>query len=337
MMQKAIIYGCGNLGKFAYEFLKNQYKILFFVDKNAEKIAKYGGGVSIYKPQKLLEYPNIKIILASVYQYDEMLENIKNMGIMNPDIMIFRINFKTILSNETKTALDNRVINLGAWLLRQQALNLKDLTFISGGSGVLDYLFLKQIAIISGCKEYLEVGTYIGESINILTDCCEKLYSVTLPKDSLKEYFIRSKNPDYTERLSDNAKITHYYMDSKLFDYSKHADTVDLYFIDGDHSYQGVYHDTKNIFTCKKRDAIVIWHDFKLSMNEYRDEVIQAVQDALGRDFDNVYVTDNNLCGIYVPQNRLKEFDFLIYERKYRENAPLYTYNVHLNANLKEV
>ncbi len=42
-MQETIIYGCGNLGKFAYEFLKSQYKILFFVDKNAKKINEYGG------------------------------------------------------------------------------------------------------------------------------------------------------------------------------------------------------------------------------------------------------------------------------------------------------
>ncbi len=43
-MQEAIIYGCGNLGKFAYETLKSQYKILFFVDKNAKNNDKYGGG-----------------------------------------------------------------------------------------------------------------------------------------------------------------------------------------------------------------------------------------------------------------------------------------------------
>ncbi len=336
-MQEAIIYGCGNLGKFAYETLKSQYKILFFVDKNAKKNDKYGGGVNVYKPQILINYPNVKIILASVYQYGEMLENIEKMGIKNPDIMVFKINLEAILPNATKTALDNRVIHLGAWLLQKQELSLKELTFIPGGSGVLDYMFLKQVALKSGCKEYLEVGTYIGESINILTDCCEKLYSVTLPKDSLKDYFIKSKNPDYMDRLSNNEKIIHYYTDSKLFDYSQHADTVDLYFIDGDHSYLGVYYDTKNIFKVKKEDAIVVWHDFKLGQNEYRAEVIKAVQDVLGNDFDNVYVTDNNACGIYIPQSRIHEFDFLIYERKYQENAPLYTYNIHLETGLKEV
>lgn len=43
-MKKAIIYGCGNIGKFVYEHFKNQYDILFFVDKKAAEIKKYGGG-----------------------------------------------------------------------------------------------------------------------------------------------------------------------------------------------------------------------------------------------------------------------------------------------------
>ena len=263
-----------------------------------------------------------------------MLKVIENMGIKNPDIMVFRIDLETMLPNETQAELDRRTINLGAWLLQQHRLSLKELTFIPGGSGVLDYMFLKQIALISKCKEYMEIGTYIGESINIITDCCEKLYSVTLPKESVKSYFINSKNPDYMERLSNNKKITHYYMDSKLFDYSKHADTIDLYFIDGDHSYMGVYRDTRNIFRVKKEDAIVIWHDFKLGQNEYRAEVISAVYDVLGKDFENVYVTDNNMCGIYIPRKRIEEFNFLIYQREYQENAPLYTYNVNLESKI---
>lgn len=241
-----------------------------------------------------------------------MLEDMKNMGITNSDIVVFKMGLETVLPSEIEDMLDKRTINLGAWLHQQGKLNLKELTFIAGGSGVLDYMFLKQIALISGSKEYMEVGTYIGESINILTDCCNKLYSVTLPEESLENYFVQSKNADYQGRLSHNEKIIHYYTDSKVFDFSKHADSVDLYFIDGDHSYQGVYSDTKNIFSNRKEQSIVVWHDFKLGQNEYRAEVIKAVYDALGKDFDNVYVTNNNVCGIYIPKNRIQEFDFLI-------------------------
>lgn len=77
----------------------------------------------------------------------------------------------------------------------------------------------------------MEIGTYVGESINILTDCCEKLYSVTAPVDgpfSMRTWCRNNKLPDYSERLTYNEKIIHYFCDSKQFDFSKHGDMVDL-------------------------------------------------------------------------------------------------------------
>lgn len=337
-MEKAVIYGCGKIGKFVYDFFKDQYEILFFVDKNANEIKEWGG-VIVREPAVLTQYWDVTVIVASVW-HKEMIEYMEHLGILNRNVLVFKMELASIhserkLPKEIEAALDKRTINLGEWLHRQKQLTLKELTFIAGGSGVMDYLFLKQTALVSGCREYFEIGTYIGESINILTDCCEKLYSVSLPKDELKNYFIQAKNPNYVGRLSKNGNIVHYDMDSRLFDFSKHADTVGLYFIDGDHSYQGVYHDTKNIFEKKRDDAIVVWHDFKKGQNAYHAEVIKAVYDVLGEKFEQVYVTDNNLCGIYIPQNRMDEFGFVVYERKYEENAPLYTYNLALDSGVR--
>lgn len=331
-MDEIIIYGCGKVGKFAYDYLKNDCNILFFVDKN--KCGEKFKEINIFSPQKLLEYQNIKIIIASDLYYYEMLEEIKNLGITNPDIELFQIELTKTLPREIELKLDKKTIDLGEFLYNKKVeLKCKELTFLGGSSGILDYVFLKEIAYISKTEEYLEVGTYIGESINILTDCCKKLYSVTAPIGS--EYSMRPwcknyKIADHSDKLAYNKKIVHYYEDSKKFDFSKHADTIDLYFIDGDHSYQGVYSDTKNIFKNKKEDSIVVWHDFKIPRNQYNAEVVTAVYDALQEDFDNVYVVDNNLCGIYIPNHRIKEFNFMLCERKYIENAPLYTYDVVL-------
>lgn len=143
----------------------------------------------------------------------------------------------------------------------------------------------------------------------------------------MKYWCREAELPDYSERLTYNERIVHYFTDSKQFDFSKHADTVDLYFIDGDHSYSGVYYDTKNIFDHKKEDAIVVWHDFKKD-NKYNVNVVTAVNDILGNEFENVYVTDNNMCGIYIPKSRKFEFD--LHRRRYEENAILYTYDVNL-------
>ena len=267
------------------------------------------------------------------YRY-EILDDIRKLGIPDSDIELFSIGSESVVPVKMEKELDKRTIDLGDFLQRHNTqIVCKELTFIGGGSGVLDYAFLQTIAKVFKVKEYLEVGTYIGESINILTETCEKLYSVTAATGTAisgHEWFKQHKIPDYTERLTYNKKITHYFCDSKLFDFSKHADTVDLYFIDGDHSYNGVYCDTKNIFNNKREDAIVVWHDFKKAGNEYKAEVVKAVADVLNDEFENVYVTNNNACGIYIPKSRKNEFDFVIRERKYEENASLYTYDVVL-------
>lgn len=335
VMEKAVIYGCGKIGKSVYENYKGWYDFLFFVDKNAEKIKEYNG-VPVYLPQKLIEYPNIKIIIAGYY-YKDMLTDLESLEIGNRNIELFKPGFEPVLSKTVTMALDKRTINLGEWFRNSKNLSCKELTFIPGGSQILDYMFLKQIAIKSGSREYLEIGTYIGESINILTDCCEKLYSVTLPIESARKFYDEQfKMKNYVGRLVNDEKVTTYYTDSRQFDFSKHSETVDLYFIDGDHSYEGVYNDTKNVFMNKKEDAIVVWHDFKYTDTKYKAMVINAVYDALGDEFDNVYVTDNNACGIYIPPNRINEFGFVMYEGVYEEDAPLYTYDVILNCGVKK-
>ena len=331
-MNRVIIYGCGNVGKAAYTYLKDKNKILFFVDRNAKEMKEIQEfKMPVYEPKELLNYQGggVKIVIESIW-WRVILEDIKSLGITDLDMEIFQIGMMPVLSGGIEEALDRRTIDLGNFLFTQAAICCKELTFIPGGSGILDFVFLKQIAILYGCREYLEIGTYIGESINVLTECCEKLYSVTAPLGSsysMKEWCKEAGLPDYSERLTYNKKIVHYFTDSKQFDFANHADTVDLYFIDGDHSYAGVYCDTKNIFDHKKEDAIVVWHDFK-NGNQYNVDVVKAVSDVLGNEFENVYVTDNNMCGIYIPKCR--KFEFSLHRRRYEENAILYTYDVEL-------
>ena len=297
-MKNMVIYGCGDVGKLAYEYFKCRYDILFFVDKS-----KYGEewkGIKIYEPNELKRYPDVKIVIACMEYYrDDILNDIRRLGIQNSDIEFFSIEKGNVLPEKIKKELDKRTIELGDFLQKYNAqISCKELTFIGGGSGVLDYAFLSTVAKVSNAKEYLEIGTYIGESINVLAENCDKLYSVTAPVGSPmsgREWFKLHEMPDYSERLTYNKKIVHYFCDSKQFDFSKHADTVDLYFIDGDHSYNGVYWDTKNVFQNKKEDAVVVWHDFRKSASQYNVDVVKAVSDVLNEEFENVYVTNNNI------------------------------------------
>lgn len=332
MKEKIIIYGAGNTGKSAYYGLRSRYDILFFIDSNKNIQGEGIEGKEICPPEILRDYPDTKLVIASIY-HDEILKAVSVYRKSN--ILIYSAQCDAMLDSDVAEQLDMRTIDLGIFFGQGKEIMLKELTFMIGGSGALDYAFLHQVAEKYCCRKYLEIGTYIGESINILTDCCDELYSITASLDSpysMKEWCKIMGVPCFSNRLVYSSKIKQYLVnDSKSFDFSVVPDDIDLFFIDGDHSYEGVYNDTKNVFSIKKENSIVVWHDFKMA-GSYRTEVVTAVRDAIGDRFKNVYVTDNNICGIYLPEELQGEI--VCKKAGYEENVPLYTYNTNLKVNI---
>ena len=330
-MEQIIIYGAGNTARFAYDYLTQTYYVYCFIDgKNPAKWGTAICGKAVCSPEILLEHRDMAVVVASIYA-DEILREIRKYHLTK--VYTYRCGIELYYPETMDELQTTRTIDLGAFFQRHpEKTTCRELTFMYGGSGVLDYMFIKKVAELFHCKEYLEIGTYIGESINILTDCCEKLYSITAPLDSefsMRNFCKWNGIPDYSERLTKSPKITHYYADSKAFDFSQLSREIDLFFIDGDHSYEGVYSDTKNIFSIKKEDAIVIWHDAKNSFGCYNTQVLYAIRDALGDQFENVYVTDRNICGIYLPEKAKKDFPLLTGPQT-GSGLPLHTYDVTL-------
>lgn len=328
-MEKIIIYGAGNTGKGAFYSLRNKYECFCFVDSDENKWGKYIEGIEIYSPSILAEVQNIKVIIASIF-WKEIYNSINKYETL--DIAVYSTNLNFTLPISITDQLNTRTIDLGQLFFQHGDIKCKEMTFMLGGSGILDYAFIKLLAEKYNCKTYLEIGTYIGESINVLTDCCEKLYSITAGSDnpySMKFWCMNNNIPDYSDKLAYDKKIKHYYSDSKLFDFSKIEDSIDLFFIDGDHSYNGVYADTKNIFNIVNEKSIIVWHDFRSNYYQYNCDVVRAVKDALGKKFENVYVTNRNMCGVYLPKEYSK--DVVCKELKYEENLKLFTADVLLN------
>lgn len=337
-MEKIVIYGAGNTGKSAYFYFKsqNRYDCLFFVDKDKQKQCEMIEGLQVKSPDALRELKGVKIIIASIFWKEIMQEIGEN---SNLDIAVYNPEIEYSIENEMKEELDSRTIDLGKFLKRQGEITCKELAFMPGGSQVLDYAFLKALAQEYNCKNYLEIGTYIGESINILTDCCEKLYSITAPRQGYPfsvDHLCKEMNfPNYSDRLAYSNKISHFYTDSKFFDFAQIKDKIDLYFIDGDHSYMGIYADTQNVFRVREEDSIVVWHDFRKGFFSYRYETVYAVRNALGSKFNNVYVTNGNYCGVYLPDKYVKDFETHS-KVSYKKDAELYTYDMVLkNCQIK--
>lgn len=301
-------------------------------------IQKNGGGnldeICIKSPDEIINYPYTSVFITSEAYSSEIKKSLYDKGIMN--VYIPQVNVRHCLNPDVHKELNSRTIDLGTFFNKTGEESLKELTFMPGGSGILDYLFIKTVGEAIHAKRYLEIGTYIGESINVMTDVCEELISITAPIDapySMKAFCESMGVPDYSDRLTYNSKIKHIYYDSKKYDFASLPKDIDLFFIDGDHSYEGVLSDTRNIFGIRNENSVVIWHDFYFADGFENAEVINAVHDALGSEFDNVYVTDKNMCGIYLP-DKYKEL-FTLTDQKYSDSQKLYVYDCNIKMSVR--
>ena len=353
-MQPIIICGAGKYGIFAYWHLFQEVSFKYFVDpKDVANPDVLQTGLSIHNFNYLQQEDRETEIIVAIENNSERenaVESLLELGFQNvytympPEHITKDYCSKleeyryTDVINELR---ENHSICLGKFLqdcIRDwQSIPLKEMVLLCWGDSMpLDYAFIYAIARKYNCRKYLEIGSYIGESINILTDICDELHSVTAApgsENSMRSWCIENNIPDYSDRLTYSPKIIHHHCDdSKAFDFNTIPRDIDLYFIDGDHSFSGVYFDTKNVFEHRKKDSIVIWHDFKsIIYPKTAVRVAAAAKMAIGEEeFKNVFCVDTNICGIYLPPELQKDFSLRDY--KYTdEPQKLYCYDLNLN------
>ena len=348
-VEKIIIWGCGEMGVKAYEILSGGgYDVLFFADNNPKKINTVleinGRKIRVLSKKEVLA-SDAKIFISTKEEYAlEILFQLLNeehieldrIRVFNPFIMIrhpgsllYKFDNAQLEERYKKTIPVIGMEKFFAWANFSE-IELPALTFIPGGSLVLDYAVIKTLIMKLRLKNYLEIGSFIGESINSASTVAEHCYSITMPPDTMKKYFADMGKGNFANRLAYRDNITQYFVDSKEFDFSSVANKIDIYFIDGDHSYIGVYNDTKNIFAHKKKDAFVVWHDFRETELKLRLSCIKAAEDAMGKDaFSRMFLFDNCLCGIYVPESYTDIFKGLCGY----DNQIMNTYKVKISAN----
>jgi len=64
------------------------------------------------------------------------------------------------------------------------------------------------------------------------------------------------------QEAPEEKKITRLYGDSARFDFSPYLGKIDLFFIDGAHSYDYVRSDSLQALRCIKKGGVVAWHDY---------------------------------------------------------------------------
>lgn len=345
-MKEIIIYGAGNEGANAFWVLRSlsEYKILFFADRDEKKIGTYYFGKKVLHPETIKQYPEASVFIACREFYADIYKYLTEMGINHIEGGFGSPSW--CIKSDVITTWDElnhyRCIDLGKFLLKAAGenglLNLPNLPYRLCESGVLDYAFLYALGVLYQAEYYLEIGTYIGTSIHIMSHICEECFSITAPpngKDSMKKYCQKYHMTDYSDRLAICSNIKHFYTDSKTFDFNQINKDINIYFIDADHDYNQVYIDTKNVFASRNPNSFVVWHDFAQDKPQF-DGLVLAVKDCLGDEFANVFITDNNNCGIYVPREYQEELPLTTKEYKDGKDEELYVYDTRLSIKVYE-
>lgn len=179
-------------------------------------------------------------------------------------------------------------------------------TYLEGTSLPTDLALLKSLA--KGYKEcqYLEIGTWRGESIlNVLkatSDCTSlslsapQMAALNFPKEFIDQNRIF---------IDDDKAITSIYANSLEFDFSSVDKKFDLIFVDGDHSYHAVKNDTSKVFSLlKDENSIIIWHDYAFNPERIRYSVLAGILDGCSESKRKyLYHVSNTMCAIYTKKS----------------------------------
>lgn len=141
-----------------------------------------------------------------------------------------------------------------------------------------DIVSLALLCQIVKPKVVFEIGTAKGYTslhlaLNSPDDCC--VYTLDLPPDNKTPPALETTVMDefqvgmYTNSdkylFQDSSvahKITCLYGDSATFDFAPYRERVDLFFIDGAHSFAYVRSDTLNALKCCHPGSVIAWHDY---------------------------------------------------------------------------
>ncbi|MEN8202687.1 MAG: class I SAM-dependent methyltransferase [Bacteroidota bacterium] len=181
-------------------------------------------------------------------------------------------------------------------------VSLGPMTFLDGGSLPTDMMLLATLAeCIDNCH-YFEIGTWRGESVATISSRAKSCSTLSLTDEEMRQMGMKESTIASHRLFSEDlSNVTHLRGDSREFDFAAMDRKFDLVFIDGDHHYETVASDTRNVFrhlVCE--NSIVVWHDYGFHPDKVRFEVMAAILDGAGSErMGQIYHVAHTKCAIY--------------------------------------
>lgn len=189
--------------------------------------------------------------------------------------------------------------------LPEGGIGIQPFAFLDGGSLPTDLALLKILCVRNKVGDYLEIGTWRGESVANVAATGARCVTVNLPDDEMRrmgldEDYIRMHRY-FSEGLPN---VEHVQAHSHHYDFTKLNRKFDLIFIDGDHHSESIRKDTMTAFSLLKDEhSVIVWHDYALSPETPRFEVLAGILDGCPPECrPHLYHISNTLCAVYTRE-----------------------------------
>jgi len=177
-------------------------------------------------------------------------------------------------------------------------------SFLDGGCIPTDLALLRGLARKYQVDDYLEIGTWRGESVANLAPLVKQAVTVNLPDAEMRamgmdEDYIASHR--FFSRGIDN--VHHVQANSLTFDFTTLDRQFGLIFVDGDHHYEAVRSDSTRVLQVLKPGGIIVWHDYARNPEQVRWSVLAGILDGLPKELhSHLYHVSNTMCAVLLPE-----------------------------------
>jgi hypothetical protein len=189
--------------------------------------------------------------------------------------------------------------------LPADSIIIEPFAFLDGGSLPTDLALLKSLCVKYSVKDYLEIGTWRGESVANIAITGADCVTVNLPDEEMRKMGLAENYIQMHRFFSkDLPNVNHIQANSHTFDFASLGKKFDLIFIDGDHHSESIKKDTITAFSLLKNEkSMIVWHDYGIGPETPRFEVIAGILDGCPAEVrKNLYHVSNTICAVFIRE-----------------------------------